>query len=303
MIRDDLNRDKQRLIRLESAQLMVDIAPGVGGRTVSIFNKPLQHEFLWNNAQLSLTRCPAGSPYDPNFYGGIDEMLPSDLAETIGEIDAPDHGELWTTSLAYAIENETLALSGTLIGCGLHYEKRMWLDENEPRIRFEYRITNTANSLRGFMWKMHAAVAVEAGDVIECPAGKARVEDLDWSRLDSTEPFDWPTFRGRAANVIPPKGHSADFFCLYELEQGEAAWRRPSQNLCLRYTFDPAIFPCVWWFASYGKLDGHYVAVLEPCTSLRLSVAQAMRAGECSVLAPGETLNTSLSLYAGSISE
>lgn len=299
MIRDDVKCDGQRLIRLESDQLRVDVAPGVGGRIVSVFSKVLQHEFLWRNSGLSLSLCPPGSSYDPNFYGGIDEMLPSDLAETIGNIDSPDHGELWTTELTYAVENETLNLAGTPAICGLRYEKRMSLDEDVPRIRFDYRITNTADADRAFMWKMHAAVAIEAGDVIECPSRKGRAEFLDWSRWDSLEPFDWPTIQGRPANIIPPIGKDADFFCLYDLERGEVTWRRASLGACFKYTFDPSVFPCVWWFASYGKLNGHYVAVLEPCTSLRLSVAEAKRNSECSILAPGETLATSLSLYAG----
>jgi hypothetical protein len=303
MIRDDLNCDGHPLIRLESDELRVDVAPGIGGRIVSIFNKALQHEFLWKNERLSLTLCAPGSKYDQNFYGGIDEMLPSDLVEAIGEVDSPDHGELWTTPLTHTIEKHTLIMAGTLGICGLRYEKRMTLDVDAPRIQLDYGITNAADAERAFMWKMHAAVAIEAGDVIECPAKKGRAEYLEWSRWDSLEPFDWPMIQGQPAHIIPLIGSGADFFCLYDLERGEVTWHRPSLGASFKYTFDTSVFPCVWWFASYGQLDGHYVAVLEPCTSLRLSVADAMPARECSILAPGETLDTSLTLYAGPLME
>lgn len=299
MIRDDLNRDGHPLIRLESDELRVDIVPGIGGRIVSVFSKALRHEFLWKNERLSLQLCPSGSTYDSNFYGGIDEMLPSDLAENIGDVDSPDHGELWTTPLTCVVKDDALTMEGVLTLTGLHYEKRLQLERDTPRIRLDYRITNRGGRQRAFMWKMHAAVAIEAGDVVECPARKGRAESLEWSRWNSVEPFDWPMIEGQPAHTIPPMGSGADFFCLYDLERGEVAWRRPSLGACFRYTFDTSVFPCVWWFASYGQLDNHYVAVLEPCTSLRLSVADAMETGECSILAAGDTLATSVSLYAG----
>jgi hypothetical protein len=37
-------------------------------------------------------------------------------------------------------------------------------------------------------------------------------------------------------------------------------------------------------FASYGGLDGHYTAVLEPCTAMPVSVNEAARLNQCSCL-------------------
>src|SRR5690242_7308442 len=99
---------------MESAHLKVDVAPSVGCRIVSIFNKQSAHEFLWHNRALALELKAPGAEYDPNFYGGIDELLPNDLAEPINGVECPDHGELWTTPLQAEVIADRLILTGHL---------------------------------------------------------------------------------------------------------------------------------------------------------------------------------------------
>ena len=67
---------------------------------------------------------PPGSEYDPNFFGGIDELLPNDVPETIDGVACPDHGELWTTCLDWHLESdEVIHLQGMLSLFGLRYER------------------------------------------------------------------------------------------------------------------------------------------------------------------------------------
>lgn len=47
------------------------------------------------------------------------------------------------------------------------------LRADSPHVDFEYRLTNPTGTERHFLWKLHAALAVEAGDVIDCPARQA----------------------------------------------------------------------------------------------------------------------------------
>lgn len=302
MIRQDITLDGMPLVRLENALLRVDVAPGVGGRVVSMVDKASEHEFLWHNARLKLERCALGSKYDPNFYGGIDELIPNDMPERINGIDCLDHGELWTTALDARVEGETLVLTGTLPLCGLSYERRMILRPGSAHLDMDYRIGNPTSQVRRFMWKLHAALRIEPGDRIDCPARTARVVDLRWSRRDSSAPFSWPTIAGQRADILPAPDDTLDFFYLYDLEAGRMAWVRPTAGLTVAYTFDKAMFPYCWLFASFGRLDGHYTAVLEPCTTMPLSVNEAADLGQCtSILQPGETLSTRMTLYAGRI--
>src|SRR5438105_15939959 len=109
-----------------------DIAPDVGGRLVSLVEKSSGHEFLWRNHARPLQALPAGSEYDPNFYGGIDELLPNDMPEEINGVACPDHGALWTLPLAWQRDEERLKLTGTLPPFGLRYEREMSLRPDAP---------------------------------------------------------------------------------------------------------------------------------------------------------------------------
>jgi hypothetical protein len=295
----DLHLDGVPLVRLESDFLRTDVAPSVGGRIISLVEKRSGHEFLWRNSKLKLEKMPSRSQYDPNFYGGIDELLPNDIPEVINGVDCPDHGELWTTPLEDRSESGKLVLRGALPKFGLRYEREMSLDPEAPRLMLTYRISNRANQPRQFLWKLHAALAIEAGDVIECPARKAQVVDLAWSRFKTLAPFSWPNLEGQAANVIPPRNGTVDFFYLFDLAQGAMAWRSHSRHMQFRYEFDTKVFPYAWLFASYGGFRGHYTVIVEPCTAMPLSVNEAAGRQQCSWLEPGQTLETHVSIYAG----
>lgn len=300
-VREDLQLDGEPLVRLESDALRADVAPGVGGRVVSLVEKSSGHEFLWHNRALGLERLAAGCEYDSNFYGGIDELFPNDIPEEINGVPCPDHGELWTLPLSWQCDGERLKLAGTLPRFGLRYERAMSLRADGPFLDIDYRISNPTDHPRQFLWKMHAALAVQAGDEIDCPARQAQVVDLNYSRFSTVAPFAWPQIEGKSANVIPPADATLDFFYLFDLREGRMAWRRSSAGLEFAYHFDTRVFPYAWMFASYGGFLGHYTVVLEPCTAMPISVNEAASKKQCSVLQPGETLETRVTIRAGQI--
>jgi hypothetical protein len=290
------------IVRLESEHLQVDVAPSVGGRVVNLRNKKLGHQFLWRNAGLRLEALSSGSEYDPNFFGGIDELLPNDIPEQVDGLNLPDHGELWTLPLQWEMTVEGLNLHGTLPVTNLVYQRTLSLQTDAPCIDVSYCITNSSSERRNFLWKLHAALAIESGDRIECSARQGQVVDPAWSRFTSLEPFPWPTIESRQAHIVPPRDGTVDFFYLFDLPVGRIAWTRPGANLKFAYEFDTKVFPFVWLFASYGGFDGHYTAILEPCTAMPISVNEAAARGQCTVLEPGQSLSTKVTIYAGSCS-
>lgn len=287
------------IVRLMSDALRVDVAPGVGGRIVSIVDRSSGYEFLWRNAALPLASLPAGSEYDPHFYGGVDELLPNDIPEAINGVTCPDHGELWTTPLSWEMQGERLCLRGHLPRFGLDYERVMSLRDHGPWIDFDYRLSNPTRSERCFLWKLHAALNICAGDLIVCPARKAQVVDPAWSRHAVLEPFAWPVIEHQRADLIPERDGTVDFYYLFDLAAGRIAWQRPVPGLEFGYRFDSRVFPYAWLFASYGGFNGHYTAILEPCTAMPLSVNEAAAKAQCTRLGPGQTLETRVSIYAG----
>jgi hypothetical protein len=291
--------DRTPVVRMENEHLQVDVAPGVGGRIVSLLNQSAGYQFLWRNTALPLEKLEPGAAYDPNFYGAIDELLPNDIPETIEGVDCPDHGELWTTALDYRIDGQELILTGALPLFGLRYERRMRLAPEGPRLHLEYRIQNISGARREFLWKLHAALKIGEGDRLVCPARHAVVGDPAYSRWRQTEPFEWPRVEGRRADVVPPRDGSMDFLYLYDLETGRMAWENAEGSLTFAYEFDRSVFPYAWLFASFGGFDGHYMAILEPCTAMPISVNQAAQLGQCSALEPGAALETRVAIYAG----
>jgi len=299
-IRSGLQRDETPIVRMESDWLRVDVAPSVGGRIVSIREKASGYEFLWCNADLRLEQHTPGAPYDPSFYGGIDELIPNDVPEVIDGVECPDHGELWTMPLRCATQGESLVVSGKLPRFGLLYRRRMTLRAAGPHLDLDYEIANPTRERRRFLWRLHPALRARAGDTIECPARLARVSNVELSRWKTTEQFAWPEVEGERADVIPPRDGTIACLFLFDLSAGRLAWRNPSSGRTFGMSFDLNVFPYVCYFGSYGGFYGHYVIIPEPSSAMPLSVNEAARLGQCTVLEPGGTLSTRVTIHAGS---
>lgn len=106
---------------------------------------------------------------------------------------------------------------------------------------------------------------------------------------------------GQRANVIPAPDGTVDFFYLFDMTAGRLVWQRPGTGLKFAYQFDTKVFPYAWMFASYGGFNGCYTVILEPCTAMPISVNEAASKRQCSVLNPGETLVTQVSIWVGSM--
>jgi hypothetical protein len=117
------------------------------------------------------------------------------------------------------------------------------------------------------------------------------------------EPFTWPVIEGTDASIIPAKNGTMDFFYLYEIQKGEMSLISEKDDSKFTIIFDTEVFPYLWYFASYGGFLDHYTAVLEPATTMPISVNDAIDLKQCSVLLPGEMIKTRVSVYAGSLNK
>jgi len=288
------------LLRIENKHLKVDIFPKGGGKLTSIYNKELGYEFLWHNEALDLQAYATGTEYDPVFFGGVDELLPNDIPENVDGMEFPDHGELWTLPLKASVFDNRVALQGFLPVSKLNYQKSIRLDENGPFIHIGYTITNENTQPVKFLWKLHAALRIKEGDRVLCSAGKGQVVDPEYSSYKQTTPFKWPFLEQNDVSFIPPKNNTMDFYYLYELEDGEVGLAT-KEDTYFGYRFDKQVFPYVWLFASYGGFLNHYTAILEPCTTMPLSVNDAARLGQTMILQPGESVSTQVTIIAGSL--
>jgi hypothetical protein len=283
----------------ENEYLSIQIAPEAGGKIISIFNKKLQKEFLWKNSYLALSAHARGTDYDANFFGGFDELIPNDAPENIDGIDFPDHGELWTTQLEYEVSEDRIRVYGKLKLSGLYYEKTLRMNQKEPSFYLNYIIRNESDSKRHFLWKLHPALTIQAGDQLITSAKTAKVVDPLYSRFRELQPFEWPVIENSDASMIMAKNGTVDFFYLYDVEKAEMNLKTGKGKHLFSLGYDKSVFPYQWYFASYGGFLNHYTAVLEPCTSMPMLLSEARLKEQCSVLKPGEELRTSVNVYAG----
>jgi hypothetical protein len=281
-----------RILRLENPCLCVDIAPDLGGRIVRLVDRRSGCDMIWHHPERQLSITAPGSDYDASFAGGIDEILPNDVPETIDGIGYPDHGELWTAPLRFHTSGNAVEMGADLPLSGLRYQKRVTLHAQQAEVHTSYGIENRTGETRHLLWKMHAALNVAPGDRIHCPARTAVVADPAWSRWGTKEPFTWPRVGTDRADLVPEPDDTTDFLFMYDLEAGEVGWQSQIHSLQLTYHFDPRVFPYVCYFASYGGFEGHVFAILEPATAMPVSVTEAARLGQCTRLQPGGTIET-----------
>ena len=299
MIQSERSVNGVRLLTIENDDLRVEVAPSLGGKVTSVYNKQLKNEFLWHNDGLPLAEQEAGADYDSNFWGGIDELLPNDIPETVDGVAYPDHGELWTTQLDYKLSDQCLSVYGLLPRSGLFYEKALHLHADAPKIKIEYRIENRSGVRRHFLWKLHAALRIREGDRLVSRAGKGRVVYPESSRFPDAGEFQWPFVRGVDAAVVPAKNGTMDFFYLYDSPEEKMGFISEKGQHLFSYQYDQTVFPYQWYFASYGQFLDHYTAILEPASAMPVSVGEAAGLGQCSVLDPGEKIQTTVTIYAG----
>ena len=291
--------NRVEIVTGENDHIKFEIVPAAGGKILSVYNKNLKKEFLWRNTNLLLETHQSGEDYDANFIGGIDELIPNDIPETIDSIAYPDHGELWTTSLDYELFENKISLFGTLKLSGLYYKKTISLEATSPIINLEYTIRNESDSIRNFLWKLHAALRIEEGDKLLSSAKKGKVGDLDYSRFKNLNEFKWPFIENTDASIVPNKNDSLDFFYLYDIEKAEMDLLSNRGKHLFRYSYDKNVFPYQWYFASYGGFLNHYTAILEPATSMPISVNEAKKLEQSTVLQPRQEINTLVCIYAG----
>ena len=275
------------------------IAPAAGGKILSVYNKILKKEFLWSNKNLLFETHQSGADYDTNFWGGIDELIPNDIPENVDANEYPDHGELWTTPLEYDLSDDKISVFGKLKLSELYYKKTVSLKANSPEIILEYTIRNESNATRHFMWKLHAALAIGEGDKVVSSAQKGKVVYPEHSKYEDFNEFYWPLIDDCDASLVPPNNNTLDFFYLYDIPLSEMQLISVKGNHQFSYKYDKKVFPFQWYFASYGKFFNHYTAILEPSTSMPVSVNEAKAIGQCTVLESNQEINTLVTIYAG----
>ena len=275
--------------------MRVEVDPSRGGSILSLRTGSEQDEWIYYDPGRRLPSLGAGVAYDDVWAGGFEELFPNDAPGRWDGRVLADHGELWSASLeVLAADAQSVSLRHVCRTVPAQVEKTVVLDEAGTGLTIRYRILNTGGAALSYLFKLHAAMRVEAGDRILLPGGNVTAVDLDFSRiLSSSQPCPWPCAgdaRRPAADlsVVPsPDSGLQEFVYVSELPAGWCGLERAASGERVRFEYSSEVFPYCWLFLAYGGWRGHYTVVLEPCTNMPKDLAAARARGRCAELATG----------------
>ncbi len=284
---------------LENSKIMIVVRPDLGGRIDRLFDKTSQHDWLWHPIDYDETETrsiPVGASFDAHWSGGWDEIFPNDASGEFQGRQLVDHGEFWSQQWNVLEQSSlSLKLGLTCQTVPVRVEKTIQLDAFNPQAEVSYTFHNLSDESISFLFKQHAAIAIEAGDEIILPDCAIEPVVLEFSRMI-----------GQAGKTRFPKALDAngqeillnqtpdrssmlrEFYYASDLAIGQCGIRNARSNSALMMNFDQADFPFVWMFQSYGGWNDHYVLVMEPCTTLPYDLEIASQNGTIATLQPNQ---------------
>ena len=284
-------------IVLQNECIEVTVRPDLGGRIDQLHDRRCGKNWLWHPADYdAATRSlPLGASFDAHWTGGWDEMFPNDMAATFRGRTLVDHGELW--SQAWTVVQQSPQMVHLRYACQtvpVQVEKIIHLNPTVAEAEIAYQFQNLSDETLPFLFKQHCAIAIEPGDEIVLPECLIEPVVLDFSTMigqAGQTPFPQALAAdGSEIDLRYAQPHSSqlrEFYYSSKLATGFCGIKSAHTALTMR--FDRADFPYVWVFQSYGGWNGHYVLMLEPCTTLPYDLEVADRNGTTAYLQPRQS--------------
>jgi galactose mutarotase-like enzyme len=301
-----------RAVRLESADLRVDVLPDNGGRIASIRCLRTGTEFLLSGSDYAARAAfPSDVPFELSDCAGWDECLPTVSRSTSasGAHDAADHGDLWRCAWRTLERSSShLVLSTRCFKHPFTFTRSLQL--NGTNIRLDYTVSNNGDQPDSFLYACHPLFAVDPGDHVLLPKEIAAVR-LHFSLGDrigtSGEELRWPlTVPGSAATAINRVGDIADrtaeMLYVPSLAHGACALHRKKRRQAVLMRFTTDTLPSLGlWICNGGwpELKGahpQYAVAMEPTVAPFGALSEAVAANAAPVLQPGADYRFSIEL-------
>lgn len=294
-------------IALENAEIQLIIRPDLGGRIDQLQDARTGHKWLWHPPEYdedATRQLEIGASFDLHWSGGWDEIFPNDAAGEFQGRQLADHGELWSQAWEVLEQSEFRVRMGmTCQTVPVRVEKTIELDEQNPNFQIIYQFENLSDEFISFLFKQHAAIAIEPGDELILPDCDIEPVVLDFSTIigqpgKTRFPYALDAEGNEVSLQQTPARSSLlrEFFYSSGLAEGECGIRNSRSRSTLMMRFDQQDFPYVWVFQSYGGWNDHYVLILEPCTTMPYDLEIASQTGAIAEIAPHEVQTRRLAI-------
>ncbi len=297
-----------RAVIVENRMLRIVVLPELGGRIWSVLYKPLDRELIWQNPRIAPQKVQFGSAFDNFWCGGWEEMFPTAAPATIHGESLPDHGEIWSLPWSARGTHEdgcvTLRLQCQTPISVMSVEKVLTLRGDDACFEVSYRIENRGAEEYPFLFALHPAFAVSAGDRLDLPPMRVEVDPgFPGSLADADTPVCWPTAKRKGAEtdlrrIQSPSSRLVYFLYGHGFREGWFAVTDLERRLTMGMVFPADTFPSCWIFACYGGWRGYQTLLVEPCTSYPQTLEEAIREGRAPILGPGAVFQTSVRFIA-----
>jgi galactose mutarotase-like enzyme len=280
LLRESQYKDQASFV-LESDVVRAELVAH-GGRMVSLRDKRLNHEFLFQQSSAKYVRGEYGGLLSPERAAGFDDMFPT-INECFYEdapwkgILMPDHGEVW--SLDWTVRKEDQALSLAVTGVRLPYRltRRITLPAAN-QLRMDYLLENLSDFEMIYLWSAHPIFRAEEGcrSLLPDECRQARTAMSLSGRLGAYgDDFSWPNWtdaKRKQHDLSVLRGSKAQdaekYFFRNKLTNGWCRFQYPSNGAILSMSFSPNELPYLAIVvAENAPGDPRSLVLLEPCSA------------------------------------
>lgn len=284
-------------IELENSSILATILPEVGGKIIDLISKPSQRNWLWQNPRIKPQAFPVDANFDNSWCGGWDDAFPTCDPCSFGGEQFQALGEL--RSLEWSVvsaDNLSVELEAFGPITPIRATKTVLLADDEPELRMNYSITNIGFTPIHFLWGTHPALSVSRDSRLIIPTRTGMVGYAP-DELSGTkgEKYPWPHFETNdgmitdMSLVLPPEAAKIFGHYALALEDGWYAVEDAESKSGILFQFPKADLPNLWMWINYGGWRGYHHVILEPWTSLPVSLPEAVANGTARKLVPGQT--------------
>jgi galactose mutarotase-like enzyme len=291
--------EPSRLIHLSNEFLEVSVLSAVGAKIYDLIDRATDQNFLWHNPRIRPQPYPVEANFDNYWCGGWDDGFPTcESCSHKGEF-YPNLGELrsvrWTVE---HFEETFVRLSAAGPISPIRAEKTLRL--RGETLEMEYTIRHEGYAPIDFIWGTHPAFAIEPGCRLHIPAHSGLVSQASPAKLGAPgQRYRWPILETPAGQVdmslTPTPGNQSAGHYALDLTAGWFAVEYPDRQSGALIEFPLEVCPNLWLWLSYGGWRGYYLAVIEPWTSVPVTLSEAVAAGTSRVLEPGATFCATIS--------
>jgi hypothetical protein len=304
--------------------LEVTVLPDKGADIISLVHRPTGIDPLLRTAWgLQPPDAPPrqgsdGAAFLENYEGGWQALFPSvNGPADLDGVSMPFHGEVASRRWEHVILDEGDAIAAVRLSIEsalvpLRLERTLRVGAERAMLEVEDVITNMSlDAAAPFVLGHHNVFGppfVAAGGTLSLPGGTIVTLPEPWeptARLAPGQRSAWPhalLADGGSVDLQAIPGVSAgshDDVFVVDVPEGWATISSPL-GLDVKLAWDAGVFGCVVLWMAYGganemPLTGTYALGVEPWTS-RLSLPEAVAAGEARWLEPGQSFRTTMTL-------